>query len=536
MVDGNNLSDDREEMDLSGSEQSSGSVGSPDGSFPKIWGTEASLLLGLKDGSLAGLTDLVQDKDAAAKAVAFVVNGSRRGIVHLCADVASLLRNKLRLERTISKQRAEIQRLRNGEVTHVSSLSGRTSRSTSPTIPFKDGQLISRPGNRRLKKQPASPQLSSPCSPCSSPRSPSPPLPNSLEISSASCGSMDPALPVEPHPPSSPKPGETSAVSVSSLLPNQQLVTAEVHRVSSAASIASNPANHSGHETRSVETQCSLDQEGCQTRLHNQYQEACEARAALESELQRLRSELEQVRLGSRVNPCSAGENKTPAMCEVLVENETASSHTLKRGRSHSVQEVTELPHSPLSPTQHDANFTQGLPAIPNPRISPRNSDLSSSSSRGEGSSESSAMKDENLTIRLDDHVLIKGERTGHVRYIGHLDRSSSPSTVYVGIHLDAPVGKHDGTVHGRRYFWCPRNHGIFVPVNEVMTVINRKPSKRPKTCDTRQLVSTHGVKPTGHHAPETGQHVGEMRRTRPGRARRLISVDSSTLQKLPNR
>ena len=47
-------------------------------------------------GSLAGLTDLVHDKDVAAKAVAFVVNSSRRGIVTLCADVAAILRSKLK--------------------------------------------------------------------------------------------------------------------------------------------------------------------------------------------------------------------------------------------------------------------------------------------------------------------------------------------------------------------------------------------------------------------------------------------------------
>jgi hypothetical protein len=42
------------------------------------------------------LQDLVEDKEIAACAVAFVVNGTRRGIVPLCADVASLMRSKRR--------------------------------------------------------------------------------------------------------------------------------------------------------------------------------------------------------------------------------------------------------------------------------------------------------------------------------------------------------------------------------------------------------------------------------------------------------
>jgi hypothetical protein len=42
------------------------------------------------------LHDVVEDKEIAACAVAFVVNGTRRGIVPLCADVASLMRSKRR--------------------------------------------------------------------------------------------------------------------------------------------------------------------------------------------------------------------------------------------------------------------------------------------------------------------------------------------------------------------------------------------------------------------------------------------------------
>ena len=40
------------------------------------------------------LYGLVEDKEIAARAVAFVVNSTRKGIVPLCADVANLLRIK----------------------------------------------------------------------------------------------------------------------------------------------------------------------------------------------------------------------------------------------------------------------------------------------------------------------------------------------------------------------------------------------------------------------------------------------------------
>jgi hypothetical protein len=43
------------------------------------------------------LNNLVEDKEIASKAVAFVVNSTRKGIVPLCANVANLLRAKYRL-------------------------------------------------------------------------------------------------------------------------------------------------------------------------------------------------------------------------------------------------------------------------------------------------------------------------------------------------------------------------------------------------------------------------------------------------------
>jgi hypothetical protein len=36
----------------------------------------------------------MEDKEVAARAVAFVVNSTRKGIVPLCADVANLMRTK----------------------------------------------------------------------------------------------------------------------------------------------------------------------------------------------------------------------------------------------------------------------------------------------------------------------------------------------------------------------------------------------------------------------------------------------------------
>ena len=50
------------------------------------------------------MNSLVEDKEIASRAVAFVVNSTRKGIVPLCTDVANLLRAKRRYMVNVIKQ------------------------------------------------------------------------------------------------------------------------------------------------------------------------------------------------------------------------------------------------------------------------------------------------------------------------------------------------------------------------------------------------------------------------------------------------
>ena len=40
--------------------------------------------------------------------------------------------------------------------------------------------------------------------------------------------------------------------------------------------------------------------------------------------------------------------------------------------------------------------------------------------------------------------------------------------SLYVGVELDQPQGKNDGSVDGTRYFTCKPNHGLFTPSSKV--------------------------------------------------------------------
>lgn len=70
-------------------------------------------------------------------------------------------------------------------------------------------------------------------------------------------------------------------------------------------------------------------------------------------------------------------------------------------------------------------------------------------------------------SIKVGDRCEVApGERRGVVKFVGKAD-TVAPG-YWVGVQLDEPLGKHDGTVKGKRYFECPLLHGLLLRPDKV--------------------------------------------------------------------
>ena len=76
--------------------------------------------------------------------------------------------------------------------------------------------------------------------------------------------------------------------------------------------------------------------------------------------------------------------------------------------------------------------------------------------------------------ILLGDRVILQSDQIGTVKYIGKLNFDAL-NRIFIGIHLDFPVGITDGTIRGQQYFQCPPGHGIFVLPHDISCVTGRK-------------------------------------------------------------
>ncbi|XP_071942747.1 uncharacterized protein [Antedon mediterranea] len=488
-------------MDNSSSERSPSYTDSSPGSFGrmKFWENDVNAAtqhhkptypsFGLDN--VKEIEGLVEDKDVASKAVTFVVNGTRKGVVRLCADVAGLMRAKKRLEQTVEKQRRELEHLRS---LHSLRVSTRTSRSTSPTLP---------PVNSDGKHQKQNTSVQSVCSQCS---------PASSYISTPNSVSLEQSLSSLQSKESSHSTNKTN-----DLYDHQQVIRAEIHTI---------PDNIEETETP-VE---------CDTSFHQQDEDEdsdpvtivepshpyhsgplradCKLQSKLEEDLEVANQEIEMLKLqlkdrevkenelkehekaeikreqSNDMSHKTAHETACEMACEINVIDETRKSFgselslvslpQIKKGSQSNLALVTQT----SSNLQHSCNCHYAK--CKENKEGKSEDDTNSSASIADTFAlehRSKRCNGHSVPVELNDRVVIRGGRIGHIRYIGPLNHGNgnTKTTVYLGLQLEEPHGHHDGIHSGKRYFWCHRNHGIFIPVQDVLSVIKAK-ACRPQT------------------------------------------------------
>lgn len=69
------------------------------------------------------------------------------------------------------------------------------------------------------------------------------------------------------------------------------------------------------------------------------------------------------------------------------------------------------------------------------------------------------------MGLNIGSRVLVAGLKSGTLRFCGTTEFAVG---LWIGVELDSPDGKNDGSINGVSYFRSRLNHGIFVPINKI--------------------------------------------------------------------
>uniref|UniRef100_A0A8C6UBP8 CAP-GLY domain containing linker protein 3 n=1 Tax=Neogobius melanostomus TaxID=47308 RepID=A0A8C6UBP8_9GOBI len=89
------------------------------------------------------------------------------------------------------------------------------------------------------------------------------------------------------------------------------------------------------------------------------------------------------------------------------------------------------------------------------------------------------------LGLKLGDRVQLDNQKVGTLRFCGPTEFASG---LWVGVELDEPEGKNDGSMGGVRYFICPPKLGVFSPVSKIAKAEEQTPSSVTSTPRTPHM------------------------------------------------
>ncbi|XP_022540279.2 kinesin-like protein KIF13B isoform X2 [Astyanax mexicanus] len=80
--------------------------------------------------------------------------------------------------------------------------------------------------------------------------------------------------------------------------------------------------------------------------------------------------------------------------------------------------------------------------------------------------------------LKEDEYVTVGSNKNGTVRYVGPTDFAEG---IWIGVELDVPAGKNDGSVGGRHYFHCNPGYGVLVRPDRVSQASGTTKRRRQK-------------------------------------------------------
>ncbi|OJJ81514.1 putative dynactin [Aspergillus glaucus CBS 516.65] len=94
--------------------------------------------------------------------------------------------------------------------------------------------------------------------------------------------------------------------------------------------------------------------------------------------------------------------------------------------------------------------------------------------------------------------VLLPDGKRATVRYVGNTRFAAGD---WIGLELEEPAGKNDGSVRGERYFDCEQDYGVFVRSSVTLTLVGRPAKPAPKG-------NTGNAPPTSRGRAQTGAGI----------------------------
>ncbi|XP_026778411.3 kinesin-like protein KIF13B [Pangasianodon hypophthalmus] len=109
--------------------------------------------------------------------------------------------------------------------------------------------------------------------------------------------------------------------------------------------------------------------------------------------------------------------------------------------------------------------------------------------------------------LKEDEYVTVGSNKNGTVRYIGPTDFAEG---IWVGVELDVPAGKNDGSIGGRHYFHCNPGYGVLVRPDRVARASGTAKRRRQKR--SSQILSGSNPNLAALTSMAKGDSVGARR------------------------